>query len=141
STRRVFAVYAAVSLVPVLVLGLVLSTLLHRQATAAGLREGAAQAHVVARSSIAPLLDGHDLRQGLWPDEKLRLHERGSLIGGNPQVLRVRVRDLDGRVVWAADGAGVGTVDDEAREAARGENVTHLQGLNGDSGDAGRAGP
>ena len=61
STRRLFAVYAAVSLVPVLALGLVLATLLHRQATSAGLRQGASEALVVARSSIAPLLDGHEI--------------------------------------------------------------------------------
>src|SRR4051794_41513086 len=77
STRRLFAVYAAVSLVPVLVLGLVLSSLLHRQATHAGLSEGASEARVVARSSIAPLLDGHDLRQGLPRGEAAALYARG----------------------------------------------------------------
>jgi len=140
STRRLFAVYAAVSLVPVLVLGLVLSSLLHRQATRAGLSEGASEARVVARSSIAPLLDGHDLRQGLRRDESAALNARGRLIGGNAQVRRIRVRDLDGRVVWAADNVGLGTVDDEAEDAARGEVVTHLQSLNGDDGDAGERG-
>lgn len=133
--------YAAVSLMPVLVLGLVLATLLHRQATSAGLRQGASEALAVARSSIAPLLDGHDLRQGLRPDEASRLNSRGKLIGGNEQVLRVRLRDLSGKVVWAADGTGLGSVDDEALEAAQGESVTHLQGLNADDGDEGRRGP
>ncbi|HMC72594.1 MAG TPA: diguanylate cyclase, partial [Mycobacteriales bacterium] len=141
STRRLFAVYAAVSLVPVLALGFVLSTLLHRQATSAGLREGASEAGVVSRSSVAPLLDGHDLRDGLRADEASRLNSRGRLIGGNSQVLRLRLRDLAGRVVWSADGAGLGTVDDEAVEAAGGEPVTHLQWLNADVGDAGSRGP
>ena len=141
STRRLFAVYAAVSLLPVLALGIVLSALMHRQATSAGLREGASEALVVARSSVAPLLDGHDLRQGLRADEKTRLDSRGTLIGGNEQVLRLRLRDLAGRVVWSADDTAVGTIDDEAVDAAAGESVTHLQWLNADDGDAGHRGP
>src|SRR5690242_10765540 len=101
SARRLFAVYAAVSLVPVLILGVALSVLVNRMATSSGLREGASEAQLVARSAIAPLLDGHDLSQGLRVDESSRLDERAGLITHNQQVLRLRVRDLAGRVVWA----------------------------------------
>src|SRR4051812_42949240 len=73
STRRLFAVYAAVSLVPVLILGLVLSGLMERQGNSAGLRQGRSEALLVARSTIAPLLEGHDLRRALDRDEMFRL--------------------------------------------------------------------
>ena len=52
-----FAVYAAVTLVPVVLLGMVLVDLLRGQASSRGLSEGVSQAQLVARSTIAPLLD------------------------------------------------------------------------------------
>src|SRR3954453_24115681 len=125
STRRLFAVYAAVSLVPVLVLGLVLSSLLHRQATRAGLSEGASEARVVARSSIAPLLDGHDLRQGLPRGESAALNAPGRPTppAGPPPRARNAWGPSPGvgprgvRFLGPADNVGLGTVDDEAEDA------------------------
>ena len=133
--------YAAVSLVPVLVLGMVLSSLTERQANRAGLRQGRSEALLVARSTIAPLLDGHDLRQGLDSKEQTRLNIDVPLAMRNGQVLRLRVRDLAGRVVFSDDSSGLGTVDDEALEVVHGESVTQLTWLNADQGDRGARGP
>ncbi|HET7530284.1 MAG TPA: bifunctional diguanylate cyclase/phosphodiesterase [Mycobacteriales bacterium] len=136
STRRLFVVYAAVSLVPVLLLGACLLLLTHRQATARGLAEGANEANLVARSSIAPQLEGHSLSEGLTAQEQRALLRTVELSARNGQVLRVRLRDLSGRVVFSPDNSGVGTIDDEALEAAGGETVTRLTWLNADEDGA-----
>jgi hypothetical protein len=65
STWRLFLAYAAASLVPVLVLGVVLSFAVAREARSRGLTEGRAEAALVARTAIEPLLDGRPLSAGL----------------------------------------------------------------------------
>jgi diguanylate cyclase len=132
SPRRLFVVYAIASLVPVLLLGACLIALSRHQADSRGLAEGANEAKLVARSSIAPQLDGHPLDQGVTDREQQALHRTVRLSARTGQVLRVRLRDLAGRVVFAADGVGLGTVDDEAVEAAEGPTVTRLTWLNAD---------
>ena len=61
SAVRLFAVYAAVSAVAVLVLGLTLAASYRAEAGRRGLGEGAAQAQIVATAAVEPLLDGRDL--------------------------------------------------------------------------------
>ena len=55
----------------------------------------------------------------------------------------LRIRNLDGDVVFSPDGSGLGPDedDDEALEAAHGEVVSTLTHLNADSDDTGDAGP
>ena len=112
STRRLFVVYALVSAVPVLLLGAGLLSLLHRQATDRGLAEGANEARLVAQATVAPLLDGHPLSGGLRPRETTELRRTVALAVAGGQVIRLRVRDLSARVVYASDGACMGTVDE-----------------------------
>jgi len=57
-------------------------------------------------------------------------------------ILRLRLRDLNGRVVFSDDGSGFDEKpDDEALDAAEGETVAELTHLNADSNDQGPAGP
>ena len=141
STRRLFVTYAAASLVPVLLLGGFLVGLLHQQAASRGLAEGATEARLVARTGVAPLLTGHPLAEGLTPAEQETVGRGVGLAIKTGQVLRLRLRDLTGHVVYAQDNSAIGTVDDEAVEAARRGTITHLTSLNSDAGDQGAVGP
>ena len=134
SVRRLFAVYAVVSLIPVLVLGAVLLTLIHRQGIQHGITEGKAKSDLIARTSIAPLLTDQDLRSGLSPAERTALARSVSLAVRDKQVLRLRLRDLDGNVVFADDDSTAGP-DDEALAASRGDVVAELTHLNSDNLD------
>ncbi|MCW2524394.1 MAG: diguanylate cyclase, partial [Frankiales bacterium] len=101
SVRRLFAIYAVISLVPILVLGAVLYTLLEDQGAAQGMAEGRAKAELIASTSIAPQLNGADLRAGLSPPEVAAL-SRTADTADRDQILRLRVRDLNGVVVFPA---------------------------------------
>jgi diguanylate cyclase len=140
SVRHLFAVYAVVSLVPVLLLGVVLLGVLNRMSDNRGISEGQAKADLLARTSIAPLLSGADLRSGLKPGERVALERSVTLAVRDRQVLRLRLRDLDGQVVFADDGSADGP-DDEALDAAKGETVTELTRLNADDDNQRSLGP
>ncbi|MGX7680073.1 putative bifunctional diguanylate cyclase/phosphodiesterase [Jatrophihabitans sp. DSM 45814] len=99
--RRLFAVYALVSLIPVLVLGATLLVLFHVRSDTLGAIEGRSRAQQMARIGIAPLLDGHDLRQGLAPDETAALERTANLAVQNKQILGLQLRDLDGRLIYS----------------------------------------
>ena len=140
STARAFAVYAVLSLLPVLALGAVLVRSDQTEARHRGLSEAKAQAALVAHAAVEPLLDGHPLSSGLTPAEQAslaRLSRRS--IGGD--ILRLRLRGLDGAVVYSADGSGFGgTVEDEVLDAAHGNEITLLTRLNADANDLGPVG-
>jgi diguanylate cyclase (GGDEF)-like protein len=141
STARLFALYAVGSLIPVLLLGLVLAAAIRSEAARRGLAEGRSEAALVARTAVEPQLDGRPLAQGLSHAEKQRLHRLVVLAVGERHVLRLRLRDLSGHVVFSDDGSGFSErVDDEALEATRGELVARLTRLNTDSNDSGDVG-
>src|SRR5581483_10032836 len=79
---------------------------------------------------------------GLTPGERQGLERLSERAVGAGTVLRLRVRDLEGRVVFSGDGSGLsgGAPDEEAVEAAGGTPVTRLTRLNRDSNDAGPEG-
>jgi len=138
---RLFAIYAAISLVPVLVLGVVLAASLRGEARQRGLAEGQAEATLVARTAVEPLLDGRPLSLGLSTTERGALRRLTTHAIGEQDVLRLRLRDLAGRVVFSDDGSGFGgKPDDEALDAATGEVVAHLTRLNSDANDTGKRG-
>ena len=141
SKVRLFALYAALSLVPVLLLGVVLAAAIRAEAARRGLAEGRSEAILVARTAVEPQLDGRPLASGLSPVERQRLRRLAGRAVGDRDVLRLRLRSLTGRVVFSADGSGFAErVDDEALDAARGQVVARLTHLNADSNDAGAAG-
>ncbi|HTE63747.1 MAG TPA: hypothetical protein VK631_25540, partial [Solirubrobacteraceae bacterium] len=60
---RLFLIYAVASLVPVLLLGLVLSRGYRQEARDRALVQGRAQASVIEEMAIAPVLGGHVLSE------------------------------------------------------------------------------
>jgi diguanylate cyclase (GGDEF)-like protein len=138
---RLFATYAVISLVPVLVLGLVLAVSLRSEARKRGLAEGRSEATLVARTAVEPLLDGRPLSRGLSIGEAAGLRRLVARAVGGRELLRLRVRDLAGQVVFSDDGSGFRTApEDEARIAAHGLVVARLTRLNTDSNDLGHTG-
>jgi diguanylate cyclase len=150
---RLFALYAAITLVPVLVLGIVLASSFRHEADRRGLAEGRSEAQLVAQTAVEPLLTGHPLSDGVNATERIGLKRLVERAVGEGDVLRLRVRDLAGEVVFSDDGSGLASRpddgekgdrdddDDDALDAAGGQVVAHLTHLNSDSNDTGRLGP
>jgi diguanylate cyclase len=107
---RLFAAYAAASLVPVLALGAVLAAGNQHDAVDRGLEYGRAQAAVVEEMAIAPALRDADLGLGLTNTERERLQVATDLAVFRGSIRHLRVRDFAGNVVFSDDGA-VGPVD------------------------------
>jgi len=142
STWRLFLAYAAASLVPVLLLGLVLSFALAAEAGSRGLAEGRAEASLIAHTAIEPMLDGRPLSRTMAAAELRSLRRVAHRAVDSGDVVRLRLRDLSGRVVFSDDGSGFGSaIEDEALDAAGGATVAHLTRLNADANDEGPAGP
>jgi diguanylate cyclase (GGDEF)-like protein len=138
---RLFAIYAVISLVPVLVLGLVLARSLRGEARQRGLAEGRSEAALVAQTAVSPLLDGRPLSRGVTAAEQTQLHRLAAQSIGEHTLLRLRVRDLAGQVVFSDDGSGFkAKPEDETLKAASGLVVARLTRLNTDSNDQGRKG-
>ncbi|HEY2318881.1 MAG TPA: bifunctional diguanylate cyclase/phosphodiesterase [Solirubrobacteraceae bacterium] len=138
---RLLVVYALITAVPVIGLGIVLAGTFRKEADRRGLAEGRSEATLIAQVTIGPELDGRPLSAGVSAAEKADLDRvvRRAVAQGN--VLRARVRDLAGRVVYSEDGSGFrGPVEDEVLDAAHGETVLSLTHLNADSDDEGPVG-
>src|SRR4051794_14693272 len=121
---RLFVVYAVASLVPVLILGVVLSSTYRREGRDRALSQGSAQAAVIEQMAIAPVLGKQDLRAGLNAREREGLMQATQLAVFSESVLRLRVRSFDGRVVFSDDGTTAGalrTSDAAFRHAALGQ--------------------
>jgi len=141
STTRLFLVHAGISLIPVVLLGVALTVSDRHDARNRGLVAGRSAAAQIAHTAVEPILEGHPLADGLSPSERTALQHMSdrALAGGS--LLRLRVRDLAGRLVFSGDGSGVpGQSEDEAVEAAGGEPVTKLTRLNTDTDDHGPRG-
>jgi diguanylate cyclase (GGDEF)-like protein len=120
---RLFAVYCLASLVPLVVLGAVLTRGYQSQGAERGRDHGLAQAAVIEEMAIAPALTGADLAEGLTPAERDRLRTATDLAIFSGSLTHLRVRSFDGRVSFSDDGSVVGAVpvDDPAfQTAARG---------------------
>src|SRR5438874_2544530 len=138
SVVRLFGVHAAISLIPVLVLGAALALNFKSEAQRRGLNEGESQAALVAETGVEPLFpEGHLLTPALTQTQREGL----SRLASNKIILRLRLRDLTGQVVWSADESGMNaTLEDEAVEAATGEPVAVLTHVNADANDEGPTG-
>jgi diguanylate cyclase (GGDEF)-like protein len=111
------------------------------RAEQSGLAEGRSEAILVARTAVEPLLSSRQLSLGVDPVERAALHRLAAHAIGEGDILRFRLHDLAGQVVFSDDGSGFGGVpDDEALEAARGETVAELTRLNSDTNDTGSKG-
>jgi diguanylate cyclase len=107
---RLFAAYAAASLVPVVLLGAVLVRGSQREALESGLEQGRAQAAVIEEMAIAPALTGTDLDQQLTAAERQRLQDATDLAIFNGSVIRLRLRGFGGRVVFSDNGSTAGAL-------------------------------
>jgi diguanylate cyclase (GGDEF)-like protein len=139
---RLFAPHAAISLVPVLLLGGALAYSYRSEAQDRGLSAGRAQATLVAKTAVEPLLlSGRPLSEGLTPEETADLKRLVARAIADRHLLRLRLRGLNGFVVFSDDGSGMNEVpEDEALDAAKGEVVSLLTRLNRDSNDVGPSG-
>lgn len=141
STARLLAFYAAITLVPVVLLGVALAISLRNDANRRGLAEGRSEAILLAHVAVQPLLDGQPVSRGLTGTQRQRLSRLGAALLAKNEALRLRVRDLSGRVAFSADGSGLGgTPDDEALKAAGGKVVALVTHLNTDANDTGHRG-
>jgi diguanylate cyclase (GGDEF)-like protein len=138
SAFRLFAVYAAISAVAVLVLGLTLAASYRSEATRRGVDEGVAQSQLVATTAIEPLLDGHDLGGRIGQETTAAL---SAIVANSDGITRLRLRDLGGNVVFTTDGSGLGGTPEKAvLEAAEGKVEAELTRLNSDANDTGPVG-
>jgi diguanylate cyclase (GGDEF)-like protein len=141
SMRGLFLTYAAISLVPILVLGVVLFGSIRLRTEQSGLAQGRSEAILVARTAVEPLLGSRPLALGVSRTERASLQHLAVHAVGEGDILRFRLQDLAGQVVFSDDGSGFSRVpDDEGLAAAHGKTVTDLTRLNSDSNDVGRKG-
>jgi diguanylate cyclase len=142
SMVRLLATYAAISLVPIIVLGLVLAWSYGSEARQRGVAEGRSEAVLVAQTAIEPSLSGRPLSQGLSAAETTSLQALVSKAVREHQILRLRLHALTGDVVFSSDRQGfTEQPEDEVTEAAHGEIEADVSRLNSDPGDIGKIGP
>ena len=141
SATRMFAVFAAVALVPVIALGLVLAGSYRAEADRRGLAEARAASALIASTAIEPQLSGQDLRRGLTAAEQTQIYNVAKDSVVRHTILRLRLRDLNGRVVFSADGSGFGEAPERAALLAAGGSVqATVTRLNSDPNDVGSPG-
>ncbi|MGA9749099.1 MAG: bifunctional diguanylate cyclase/phosphodiesterase [Nocardioides sp.] len=117
------AIYAAASLLPVALLGVVLMRGYHDAGVSHALDQGRAQAAVIEQMAIAPALRQTDLSRGLGAAEKQRLRDATDLAIFHGTVVRLRVLSYAGIVAFSDNGSVLGSVstdDPSFRSAARG---------------------
>ena len=133
-----FTTFALVMLAAVVVIGLVLSLSFRSDANRRGLAEGQSEALLMAETAVGPVLNGQPLSQGLTRDETRDMNRLVATSIKSGHVLRLRLRDLHGTIVFSSEGKSdqdqVGTDDeDEIEEAASGTAVARLTTLNADN--------
>jgi diguanylate cyclase len=139
---RTFAIYALSSLLLVVGIGAALAFSYRAVARDRGVAEGRSEALLVAETAVEPILDGRPLGDHLSGTETSQLDRLVARSVHTHNVLRLRLRDLSGNVVFSDDGSGFGDKpEDEAIDAAHGEIVAELTHLNADSNDTGPIGP
>ncbi len=138
---RAFVPYAAVTLVAVIALGVALAEGLQSNAQADGVARARAEAVLLAQATIEPLLDNQSLSHVVSGAQRSELDRFVHEAIASRQILRLRLRNLRGYVVYSDDGSGFAAhPEDEAIEAAKGHVVTRLTRLNGDANDSGAVG-
>jgi diguanylate cyclase (GGDEF)-like protein len=152
SAARLLLTYGALILIPVILLGVVLSLGIRGTAVSRGLSEARSEALLVAQTAVAPQLDPRPLSEGLSSRERGAMKRLVSRAVADRHLLRVRLRDERGRVVFADGGTGgveasegtrTETEDDqneEVAEAAKGQVVARLTHVNADGNDTGPIG-
>jgi diguanylate cyclase (GGDEF)-like protein len=125
-------------LAAVVLIGLVLSLSFRSDANRRGLAEGQSEALLMAETAIGPVLNGQPLSKGLTPDETGDMTRLVATSIKSGHVLLLRLRDLDGRIVFSSEGSGdheklSDDDQDEIAVAASGTAVARLTTLNADN--------
>src|SRR4051794_26665861 len=129
SGSRLFATYAVASLLPVGALGLLLLSGVREDAAKQGQDQGKAQAAVIAEMAIAPALDDADLSQGITAGQRDSLAKATDLALYHGSVLRMRLRNFNGQVIFSDDGStsgGVPVTDPAFESASLGRSAATL---------------
>ena len=142
---RLFAFYVVVTLVPIVVLGVVITRSIRADLEQQGLNQGHATARAISHSAVGPVLSGDTLSDGPTPEERTALVRVSQPLLQSGDVLVIRVRDRAGRVAFdprhITQGV-VGAPDDEVVDAIKGEKVVLLTRVGADAVDAaGTRGP
>jgi diguanylate cyclase (GGDEF)-like protein len=135
---RRFFLYAGATLVPVLGLGVILSARYAHEIDQAAIADGGALAQTIGDAGVEPFLEGHALSEGLNARERYSLMMSTGNLLSEGTVLRLRVRDTSGRVVFDAanpTAAPGDEVDHEVLEVLAGETVVELTTVGGDAID------
>jgi diguanylate cyclase (GGDEF)-like protein len=143
SGLRLFAFYVVVTLVPILVLGVVITRSVRTDLERQGLDQGNATAQAIAHSAVGPVLSGDPLSDGLTPEERTAFVRVTQPLIQSGDVLRIRLRDRAGRVAFDPRHVSdrvIGKPDDEVVDAINGQRVVVLTRLNTDDVDSGRPG-
>jgi len=140
-----FGTYAVASAIPIALLGVGVAHQYKTQMHQRALDQVTEEARAISTAGIEPTLDGDDLSKPLNAGERSRLAHRTAPLLANGTVLRLRLRDTTGTVVFDAEhptAAPHKDDDDEVTEAASGEVVRRLTRLNADEVDGSeRGGP
>src|SRR5450432_75094 len=137
-----FAVYAVASLIPVAALGAVLAATYRADTNKSAMAEARSQASLLADDVVGPQLGAAPLEGSIPTSATPAMAAVFSRASGENRLLRLRIRDMSGDVVWADDGSrSVDTPGDEVLSAVHGGVVIDLTQLNSDPGDVGPVGP
>src|SRR5450432_664408 len=137
-----FAVYAVASLIPVAALGAVLAATYRADTNKSAMAEARSQASLLADDVVGPQLGAAPLEGSIPTSATPAMAAVFSRASGENRLLRLRIRDMSGDVVWADDGSrSVDTPGDEVLSAVHGGVVIDLTRLNSDPGDVGPVGP
>ncbi|MBS1691713.1 MAG: EAL domain-containing protein [Actinobacteria bacterium] len=140
---RLFALYALLTLVPIAVLGFVITRSVRSDLEQQGLQRGYATAQAISHSAIGPALSGDTLGDGVSPEERRALIRASQPLLHSGDVLRIRLRDRVGHVAFdpyrTFTGVTGGT-DDEVIDAIKGERIMLLTHLDSDQVDGGATG-
>src|ERR1700712_6089213 len=104
SGSRLLVTYLVASLVPVLLLVFALTAALRVEATSRGLAEGRSEAALLAQTSVEPVLGPQPLRGVVPPAERTALQRLADHAAADGTITRLRIRDIDGKAVFADDG-------------------------------------
>lgn len=116
---HLFIAYAALSLLPVTVLGAVLVRADQDSGVSRAIHQGRAQAAVIEQTAIAPRLDGEDFDQGLLGSEVANLYRAADVAIFSGSVSGIRLRSFAGKVILHDDSGKVPTLASTDRQFRR----------------------
>jgi diguanylate cyclase (GGDEF)-like protein len=127
----------------VVALGAVLAVTYRADTNNSAMAEARSQASLLANDVVGPELGTTPLHGSIPVTAGPAITTAFERASGENRLLRLRIRDMAGVVVWANDASGRtdAAPDDEATDAVHGAVVSDLTRLNSDPGDVGPVGP